>query len=223
MTPSAWISQLQRQWGRGQTAAESARRRALCAHGEASMGPRPNGRGKTLYTVQIRATSPASMGPRPNGRGKGPGRVQAVLVVRASMGPRPNGRGKSTYIMTPLRRGRRQWGRGQTAAERCSTGTVRSISPSTRQWGRGQTAAERPRAAQFAERRPGVNGAAAKRPRKVRGDRHVDPHGGASMGPRPNGRGKRAGRAICFRSPSCVNGAAAKRPRKVSSPALQST
>ena len=60
------------------------------------------------------------MGPRPDGRGKAAERAgQDLCAIYASMGPRPDGRGKR------LERGsargqahQRQWGRGQTAAER---------------------------------------------------------------------------------------------------------
>ena len=104
------------------------------------------------------------------------------------MGPRPDGRGKL------LRRGRMK-------------------NQAMRQWGRGQTAAESARVLLMSGRAYGVNGAAARRPRKVRNavvwdkptprqwgrgqtaaesDRACDKafERGASMGPRPDGRGK---------------------------------
>ena len=65
-----WIYK-QLQWGRGQTAAE--RRGAASVDAQmpfASMGPRPNGRGKPRSLHAPRLGTWASMGPRPNGRGK---------------------------------------------------------------------------------------------------------------------------------------------------------
>ena len=301
------------------------------------MGPRPNGRGKRLWLQVPSRAYPASMGPRPNGRGKqrrgalaprararvngaaakrprkagwwyGPvtssrprqwgrgqtaaersrrphprhravasmGRGQTAAErgnsnnlqawgVRASMGPRPNGRGKRYTRAARLEGGPlRQWGRGQTAAERPEPG-IETVPVARRQWGRGQTAAEsvrrhdprarsryasmgprpngrgkhacarplksahlasmgpRPngrgktsRARALPPRRMRVNGAAAKRPRKGRGPgAHACPQRLASMGPRPNGRGKAQISVIVLAlALVCVNGAAAKRPRK---------
>ena len=105
------------------------------------------------------------------------------------MGPRPNGRGKVPGMQAAGRRGcPRQWGRGQTAAERACPHRSRTRGRpvngaaakrprkvgrgicgddfACRQWGRGQTAAESPQHGQW---RPAY---------------------GPSMGPRPNGRGK---------------------------------
>ena len=110
----------------------------------ASMGPRPDGRGKSVPAGRRRAGSFASMGPRPDGRGKQGGGVGGRGRRHASMGPRPDGRGKKkTHFWTGLilsvngaaaRRPRkasafsdcsmayrRQWGRGQTAAESTCT------------------------------------------------------------------------------------------------------
>ena len=177
------------------------------------MGPRPNGRGKFFLgthrrdrarrqwgrgqTAAERRVSDnrhrffsfASIGPRPNGRGKhvsGPGPVPRRL---ASMGPRPNGRGKKPDAREITLRPLRQWGRGQTAAE--STMKRRS---------RGYAS--------------GVNGAAAKRPRKAPPrkrwlERH--PRRQWGRGQTAAERGKGAGPRPW---PRRVNGAAAKRPRK---------
>ena len=181
-----------RQWGRGQTAAERGGSGACRpARSCASMGPRPNGRGKFAGSAVLAQVGGASMGPRPNGRGKAPrtlrGRPRPSSVNgaaakrprkvagpdmrtgragRASMGPRPNGRGK-------LNHGRRcAWCLGR------------------RQWGRGQTAAESDNV-EGGKYPPGsVNGAAAKRPRKGVWVRFRSSSATASMGPRPNGRGK---------------------------------
>ena len=108
-----------RQWGRGQTAAESKTSRPNGRQpSDASMGPRPNGRGKPDATRLIAGVYTASMGPRPNGRGKYIKLGFAQFNEIASMGPRPNGRGKARGPAVMEARRLRQWGRGQTAAER---------------------------------------------------------------------------------------------------------
>ena len=104
------------------------------------------------------------------------------------MGPRPDGRGKLQTGVSSQEARKRQWGRGQTAAE-SSVRLVSNIGGQGCQWGRGQTAAER-----------------ARTVRALYGL-------GASMGPRPDGRGKLPRRAQAARI-TCVNGAAARRPRK---------
>ena len=204
--------------------------------GRASMGPRPNGRGKYRLLLPCKAPLKASMGPRPNGRGKLRPVGITVIGFVASMGPRPNGRGKSSGIgVSSPRAGvngatakrprkvhdtlhlhvhiKRQWGRGQTAAERVPK-DIEAIQIAVRQWGRGQTAAESRRHHRCTARRlVRVNGAAAKRPRKGAGA-----YGRRRPARRQWGRGQTAAesptrmrrRAWC----SGVNGAAAKRPRK---------
>ena len=155
-----------RQWGRGQTAAERQRRTQCYGKAEpASMGPRPDGRGKTVDGKNQHLPVTASMGPRPDGRGKLPLRYGMQHEVQASMGPRPDGRGKRQDGAAPDAHHRRQWGRGQTAAE------------SRRQCPPGN-----------ALRR--VNGAAARRPRKDENGHEGHNRIVASMGPRPDGRGK---------------------------------
>ena len=130
------------------------------------------------------------------------------------MGPRPDGRGKLTLRIPPIVRCRRQWGRGQTAAEsggaagpmtqyRASMGprpdgrgklrnSGTCTRPDQRQWGRGQTAAESRSITTGRSVRSGrVNGAAARRPRKGGVCGQAICHDCiASMGPRPDGRGK---------------------------------
>ena len=83
-----------RQWGRGQTAAESRRRGTRSAtSARASMGPRPNGRGKSHGSNSLWPS-----GLRQWGRGQtaaeSPSPTSGLVRSRASMGPRPNGRGK---------------------------------------------------------------------------------------------------------------------------------
>ena len=107
-----------RQWGRGQTAAERCRAGRPPLHGN----PRQWGRGQTAaerrgVPMRLRATAQASMGPRPDGRGKTPSSATLPHSRNASMGPRPDGRGKPPAWDVVPTSTRRQWGRGQTAAE----------------------------------------------------------------------------------------------------------
>ena len=204
------------------------------------MGPRPDGRGKKRPCPFVRPAVPASMGPRPDGRGKyGPawcalgvslrqwGRGQTAAESRepgvggrpgfASMGPRPDGRGKEPPVVSALKASpSRQWGRGQTAAESClnavPVAAANQASMGPRPDGRGKHTTH----CRSAWKPLSVNGAAARRPRKVVGDDLRGAGVGASMGPRPDGRGKverrRRSRQVCG-----VNGAAARRPRKAGS------
>ena len=106
-----------RQWGRGQTAAERFGRCASTpppsgVNGAAAKRPR-----KGLCARARRPARPASMGPRPNGRGKAAPAAHPTPYLKASMGPRPNGRGKIDPATERAGQDLRQWGRGQTAAE----------------------------------------------------------------------------------------------------------
>ena len=184
------------------------------------MGPRPNGRGKLAAKILSvgwthgvngaaakrprKAPSPRRRASRPtcvNGAAaKRPRKAVAFRANRlargkASMGPRPNGRGKTQNSLGLLVVILRQWGRGQTAAERGST-VAFFRAANERQWGRGQTAAERRwRAAspltRFASMGPRPNG----RGKLERTPMPRQPQL-ASMGPRPNGRGKRNRKAM---------------------------
>ena len=86
-------------------------------------------------------------------------------VLQASMGPRPDGRGKNAL-------------------------TGKYLTAEMRQWGRGQTAAESPNGPVRRPPNAGVNGAAARRPRKGGSGASRVMDAAASMGPRPDGRGK---------------------------------
>ena len=180
----------ERQWGRGQTAAERAQRTFAGFPKLASMGPRPNGRGKVMRQRLNWSTKRRQWG-------RGQTAAERLLAFRRSTANT-----------------RRQWGRGQTAAESAILG-MGILLTASRQWGRGQTAAESRRPLWPTASRRSVNGAAAKRPRKggvdgpqagaprrVNGAAAKRPRkeltraserikaGSASMGPRPNGRGK---------------------------------
>ena len=185
-----------RQWGRGQTAAESPNATAGRQHAPASMGPRPNGRGKRDGDNAAVIDKNASMGPRPNGRGKGiaeEGMPPAGSCVNGAAAKRPR------KVPQGLARQLRFCGVNGAAAKRPRKGAGGvgfRTGQCLRQWGRGQTAAEsRQTSSAVRAVQSCVNGAAAKRPRKVHGSR------------------------LHARRERCVNGAAAKRPRKVA-PAL---
>ncbi len=82
------------QWGRDLSVAEiPVGPGEVAGLGQASMGPRPFGRGDNLAKAIEDAGNPASMGPRPFGRGDGPDPGPQGAQGQASMGPRPFGRG----------------------------------------------------------------------------------------------------------------------------------
>ena len=207
----------------------------------ASMGPRPNGRGKFFPGASFFSTASSFNG----AAAKRPRKVE-IFGLAARLEASFNGAAAKRPrkgCMRPADPPRRQlqWGRGQTAAE-SPAALYGTMHYALLQWGRGQTAAERsnpdslpvphpnsfngaaakrPRKARCAGRPArqtrGFNGAAAKRPRKDNDGAEGDNLLPASMGPRPNGRGKSVyvERAPPFQSG--FNGAAAKRPRKATS------
>ena len=59
----------------------------------------------------------ASMGPRPDGRGREATSDKVLPSSQASMGPRPDGRGRRRASLGGRRCGGRQWGRDRMAAE----------------------------------------------------------------------------------------------------------
>jgi len=82
------------QWGRGRRAAEIGYLNDIEKEGlQASMGPRPKGRGNEPADEASQAMLDASMGPRPKGRGNITDRGACGTPITASMGPRPKGRG----------------------------------------------------------------------------------------------------------------------------------
>ena len=234
------LAGLGRQWGRDRMAAEGVPLNLNRSILPASMGPRPDGRGRPDANAQGRmAVSMASMGPRPDGRGRFNGLVAQYSDTKASMGPRPDGRGRRSAwaAQPPALRGvngaatgwprkARRAGHGAAQADRASMGPrpdgrgrgrgaagTRACGPcvngaatgwprkagtacgwattaSTRQWGRDRMAAEGPRRRRRTATRPP-----------------------ASMGPRPDGRGRDAPTTPSRGTP-CVNGAATGWPRK---------
>ncbi len=161
---------------------------AVDQHG-ASMGPRPRGRGIQVWdimdwtvfmlqwghdlavvessscTARRRAGASASMGPRPRGRGIR-GAVGAVTTKRpASMGPRPRGRGIAAGATARRRRPRFN---GATTSRSWNPPLSSMFTPGMGmlQWGHDLAVVE------------------SRSPRGTRRGR-----AGASMGPRPRGRG----------------------------------
>ena len=133
------------------------------------MGPRPDGRGKAAPAPQdtlrrLGVNGAAARRPRKVNSANQMPSSQSSVNGAAARRPR-----KATAEDEGRNVDRRQWGRGQTAAESAIrppfNGGFRR-----RQWGRGQTAAESGAlGATKAESDAGVNGAAARRPRKEPG------------------------------------------------------
>ena len=197
--------------GRGKLAASCTPRAASGVNGAAAKRPR-----KDRQANKAAGHRHASMGPRPNGRGKRLASGVVIDHVQRQWG-RGQTAAESGIAAAQLHcLDLRQWGRGQTAAERmpprpasCAASSVngaaakrprKAARPPANTW-RGTfrvngAAAKRPRKGPIraGAGRTGftsVNGAAAKRPRKaVEIHRVLKPTGSASMGPRPNGRGK---------------------------------
>ena len=116
--------------------------RLLCVaggvNGAAAKRPRKGVAANVAVLAQV-----ASMGPRPNGRGKGNGRGNGLFSGPASMGPRPNGRGKlKSTILEVITRGVN--GAAAKRPRKVALPWVLAVLAWRRQWGRGQTAAESP-------------------------------------------------------------------------------
>ena len=84
------------QWGRGRMAAEGLHAggrggKHTSFNGAAAGWPRKADGRARLHWAAVHA----SMGPRPDGRGRWPCHVRACIRSRASMGPRPDGRGRA--------------------------------------------------------------------------------------------------------------------------------
>ena len=153
------------QWGRGRMAAEGGRGARREREPVASMGPRPDGRGRRRAASRPAASLTLQWG---RGRMAAEGRALAIFGV------------------APLEL---QWGRGRMAAE--GFACMCTLTPPTKlQWGRGRMAAE------------GLSARTNPRCRR------------ASMGPRPDGRGRaRAVQGMPIGG-ARFNGAAAGWPRK---------
>ena len=196
-------------------AAEGHGKLAPLSRHRASMGPRPDGRGRNDADYRVHWRCDASMGPRPDGRGRHTRTRMDARGRRASMGPRPDGRGRKADGRLSEVDSELQWGRGRMAAE--GGATVGALGMKSICF--NGAAAGWPRkandAAHDALRRGSFNGAAAGWPRKVARRATLNRRRPASMGPRPDGRGRRpAVGSLCLR-PLRFNGAAAGWPRKV--------
>jgi len=155
------------QWGRDRAVAELSRPLGLGVQlSQASMGPRPRGRGIPTVIAMRRhsdlcfngaatarsrnfadhrpkdQTANASMGPRPRGRGISTKRTRDGAVCLASMGPRPRGRGIT----------RRAWrcarcvscfnGAATARSRNCGTLVAGILESDKLQWGRDRAVAE---------------------------------------------------------------------------------
>ena len=107
---------------------------------DASMGPRPVGRGR-VFNLEKLVTAYERQWGRDRLAAEGPCWRGPIEPCRASMGPRPVGRGRTIFSWGGYQKYLRQWGRDRLAAE-------------------GHTARRRP------HRAGGVNGAATGWPRK---------------------------------------------------------
>ena len=95
----------------------------------ASMGPRPDGRGRQKALDAGRPWPAASMGPRPDGRGRIARPIMSGVWSHASMGPRPDGRGRRRQRRRQGRdhvasMGPRPDGRGRPVAPDCTSGAA---------------------------------------------------------------------------------------------------
>ena len=191
------VGGLERQWGRDRMAAEGGGGAPVRWQGRASMGPRPDGRGRSYLHSPALSASQASMGPRPDGRG----RVRGGAVWVASC-----------FV--------RQWGRDRMAAEGAwyagAPAAAASVNGAATGWPRkaGRRGATRGSV-------PRVNGAATGWPRKAGA---AEP--AALWGRRQWGRDRMAAEGHVSHPPPIatgrVNGAATGWPRKAGSAASSS-
>ena len=88
-------------------------------YSHASMGPRPDGRGETIFVHELSLQQRLQWGRDLTVAESGEGEGVSIPLCLASMGPRPDGRGETilltgqNHIYTLL-----QWGRDLTVAER---------------------------------------------------------------------------------------------------------
>ena len=157
---------MSRQWGRDRMAAEGGMRRQSCRSVmSASMGPRPDGRGRTCGTNTPSSTTGV------NGAATGWPRKEGAPLI---------------FPLGTLR----QWGRDRMAAEGgLADGSYQVLAASMgpRPDGRGREIFCRV----HGDHVSGVNGAATGWPRKEGARVQLITARLASMGPRPDGRGRR--------------------------------
>ena len=164
--PFPGLGPLGRQWGRDRMAAEGAQADPILGGLCASMGPRPDGRGRLGPLRGAGWIVSASMGPRPDGRGRFVIQPSLAWPGPASMGPRPDGRGRAVLPSMVTATLKRQWGRDRMAAEGSPPAmpapTAASVNGAATGWPRKAAAA---RTTRRCRRR--VNGAATGWPRKA--------------------------------------------------------
>ena len=132
------------QWGHGLAAVDGSIRRRRHDQVDASMGPRPCGRGWRAGAPDHEQQHAASMGPRPCGRGWRVCRRTSEMPLKASMGPRPCGRGWRAKVQPGQVDFRvLQWGHGLAAVDGCPAAR-RARVPAQLQWGHGLAAVDGP-------------------------------------------------------------------------------
>ena len=189
-----------------------------------SMGPRPDGRGRLNIHLKHAHSVQPSMGPRPDGRGRRAW-IGVLYPARrpfngaATGWPRKAGDlPPATACIDPPSMGPRPDGRGRPRARPSSRRGYSNL-----QWGRDRMAAEGARPRRASLQSSAFNGAATGWPRKAFQRSHPIVRSGflqwgrdrmaaeglrlssglslrslPSMGPRPDGRGRRAFGTICF-------------------------
>ena len=230
---------LRLQWGRGRMAAEGARLYGYAASTDRLQWGRGRMAAEGCWPFSMQSMHPPGF----NGAAAGwPRKAAGRRAGRychdeASMGPRPDGRGRGVPGQAIRPDNELQWGRGRMAAEGRAA-PLHSDATRVLQWGRGRMAAEGARARPSRARSAGFNGAAAGWPRKVnpgvfryrnsssfngaaagwprKAESPARPPPGlpASMGPRPDGRGRSRGWTGILHGGARFNGAAAGWPRK---------
>ncbi len=108
----------------------------------------------------------ASMGPRPGGRGEGPLRRIFISTVAASMGPRPGGRGESLYLEARPSSPCSFNGAAPRRARRVAHPRRWASQRESLQWGRAPEGAERAANLPPRNRPRCFNGAAPRRARR---------------------------------------------------------
>ena len=182
------------QWGRGRMAAEGPEITQVSGRRDASMGPRPDGRGRLVADHSIMCKSKLQWGRgRMAAEGDRPDRIREANPC-ASMGPRPDGRGRGRVSKEWFEaRARLQWGRGRMAAEGHALIDLAAAPPAL-QWGRGRMAAEGKGDEKKVERAVELQWGRGRMAAEGRGGGATACSGSrASMGPRPDGRGRGRG------------------------------
>ena len=179
-----------------------------------SMGPRPNGRGKSGVGNSFDCKTLPSMGPRPNGRGKAEMSVAAPTSMASFNGAAAKRPRKVAALLWFRPRSYRAFnGAAAKRPRKVAAANPEAAAANRLQWGRGQTAAESYLVATTCRTFLSFNGAAAKRPRKAPGAARRPTCRSLQWGRGQTAAERRSARNRTSYS-STFNGAAAKRPRK---------